>query len=137
MFPPFDVLPLHVAYQSYSRGRYGESYFTLSSTYFQGRPPKSVNFYWRRFALVDIPLDSPEEFDQWVRERWYEKDALMEQYLCTGRFPENATAAKGHIETEVRTKHWWEFAKIFTKLGTFGLILNVMIKMSRILGRRP
>ncbi|RYP93585.1 hypothetical protein DL770_000327 [Monosporascus sp. CRB-9-2] len=126
-----------VAYEGVPRGQYGENYFTLSSTYFQGRPPKSVNFYWRRFALADMPLDSAEEFDRWLRERWYEKDALMEQYVSTGRFPANGAGAKteGYIETEVRTRYWWEFLKIFTMLGAFGLTFNVMLKTFRYLAR--
>ena len=118
------------------RGDYGEQYFSLSSTYFQGRPPKSVNFYWRRFALADIPLDTPEEFDRWLRERWTEKDALMEQYICTGRFPANASGVKGHIEAEVRTRYWWEFVKIFVMLGAFGLTFNVLLKTFRRLAHR-
>ncbi|KAI1336352.1 acyltransferase-domain-containing protein [Xylariaceae sp. FL0016] len=121
-----------MAYEGIPRGRYGEDFFTLSSTYFQGRPPKSVNFYWRRFAVVDIPLDSQEKFDVWLRERWYEKDALMEQYVSTGRFPANGAGIKGHIETEVKTQYWWEFVKIFVMLGTFGLLFNFLIKTLRL-----
>ncbi|KAI1499547.1 acyltransferase-domain-containing protein [Biscogniauxia marginata] len=124
-----------VAYEGVPRGQFGEKYFTLSSTYFQGRPPRSVNFYWRRFALEDMPLDNQEEFDKWVRERWYEKDALLEQYMSTGRFPENGAGIKGHIETEVRTQQWWEFTKIFAMLGSFGLSFNVILKTMRYLVR--
>lgn len=120
-----------VAYEGVPRGDYGERYFTLSSTYFQGRPPKSVNFYWRRFALADIPLDSQEQFDVWLRERWYEKDALLEQYISTGRFPANGKGIQGHIETEVRTQYWWEFVKIFVMLGTFGMMFNFILTALR------
>ena len=62
-----------------SRGKYGEEIFGLSSTYFQGRPPKSINLYWRRFRMSDIPLDDQKEFDLWLREQWYKKDELMEE----------------------------------------------------------
>lgn len=119
-----------------SRGRYGEDYFTLSSTYFQGRPPKSVNFYWRRFAVADIPLHSQEAFDTWLRERWYEKDALMEEYVATGRFPANGAGVKGHIETEVKTQHWWEFGRIYMMIGTFASIFHIMLKLVRLMVRR-
>ncbi|KAI1767971.1 acyltransferase-domain-containing protein [Hypoxylon sp. FL1150] len=121
-----------VAYEGVPRGGYGEDYFTLSSTYFQGRPPKSVNFYWRRFALADMPLDDQEKFDVWLRERWYEKDALLEQYVSTGRFPANGAGIKGHVETEVRTQYWWEFVKIFVMLGTFGMIFKFMLGTLRV-----
>ncbi|KAI0381250.1 acyltransferase-domain-containing protein [Hypomontagnella monticulosa] len=120
-----------VAYEGIPRGGFGEDYFTLSSTYFQGRPPKSVNFYWRRFAVADIPLDNQEVFDKWLQERWYEKDALLEQYVSTGRFPANGAGIKGHIETEVRTQYWWEFGKIFVMLGVFGLFFNFILKFFR------
>jgi 1-acyl-sn-glycerol-3-phosphate acyltransferase len=122
-----------IANKSHSRGKFGEKIFTLSSTYIRGQPPKSVNFYWRRFRVADIPLDNQEEFDVWLRERWYEKDALMEQYLSTGRFPESPSSAlnKGHegfLETEVRTRYPWEFLQIFSVLGAFGLVVNFLLK---------
>ncbi|KAI1817237.1 acyltransferase-domain-containing protein [Poronia punctata] len=124
-----------VAYEGIPRGKYGEDYFTLSSTYFQGRPPKSVNFHWRRFAVADIPLDSQEEFDLWLRERWYEKDAIMEQYVSTGRFPANEAGGETHIETEVKTEYWWEFVKIYALVGTFGLLFSIVLKVVRLLFR--
>ncbi|KAI1822747.1 acyltransferase-domain-containing protein [Xylaria intraflava] len=124
-----------VAYEGIPRGKYGEDYFTLSSTYFQGRPPKSINFYWRRFALDDIPLENQEDFDKWLRERWYEKDALMEQYVSTGRFPANGAGLKGHIETEVKTQHWWEFIRIYMMAGTFLLFFNAVFKFVRFIAR--
>ncbi|KAF4912197.1 putative acyltransferase [Colletotrichum viniferum] len=116
-----------VAYEGVPRGKYGESYFTLVSTYFQGRPPKSVNFHWRRFRVADMPLHDQKEFDAWVRERWYEKDALMEEYLVNGRFPPSEDNKKGYIETEVRLKHWWELSQVFVVVGAAGLIFRMFI----------
>lgn len=78
-----------------------------------------------------MPLDNQEEFEKWLRERWYEKDALLDQYLSTGRFPANGAGIKGHIETEVRTQYPWEFLKIFVMLGAFGLVFNFLIKTLR------
>ena len=114
--------------------------------------------YWRRFAVKDIPLGNHEEFDLWLRERWHEKDALLEQYLTTGRFPGIAPATNGatdvngarngskagakdgeigfrrnggkdHIETEVKLAHWWEVGNIFVVLATFGLIANLAARV--------
>lgn len=119
-----------------SRGRFGEEYFTLSGTYFQGRPPKSVNFYWRRFRIEDIPLEDSDAFDVWLRDRWYEKDALLETYKTTGRFPPHVAApgqakakANDYIETEVRTKFWFEFLRIFVVVGIFALLGNIVAKV--------
>jgi lysocardiolipin and lysophospholipid acyltransferase len=113
------------------RGGYGEEHFSLAGTYFKGNPPKSVNFYWRRFAIADMPLDDQEKFDEWVRARWVEKDALMEQYLTTGRFPANGAGIKGHIETTVRTQYWWDFLRIFVMLGAFTMVFNVLLRTLR------
>lgn len=104
----------------------------------QGRVPPSVNMYWRRFAVKDIPLDNQEAFDTWLRERWYEKDAFMEQYLTTGRFPGskkavNETKTDGEkeefIEAYVKLAHWYEVANIFVVLATAGLVANVLARV--------
>jgi lysocardiolipin and lysophospholipid acyltransferase len=82
--------------------------------------------------VADIPLDEPEAFEVWLRERWYEKDALMEQYTSTGRFPANGAGIKGHIETQVRTKYWWEFVNIFAVFGAYAMVVNVLLKLWRL-----
>ncbi len=102
--------------------------------------------YWRRFAMSSIPLDDPEKFDLWLRQKWTEKDALMEQYVITRRFPESedlaidavdptnsplvGTGIKGRfIETEVKPAHWWEFLQIFMVLAAFGLVANILARL--------
>lgn len=84
-----------------------------------------------------MPLDDHDKFDVWLRERWYEKDALMEQYITTGRFPPSKSVAvtngiqqgkkagDGFIETEVRLAHRWEVGNIFVVLAAFGLVTNL------------
>lgn len=75
-----------VAYEGVPAGEFGQDIFTLRSTYFQGRPPKSVHMHWRRFHTSQIPLGE-KEFADWLNERWREKDDLIEHYVQTGRFP--------------------------------------------------
>lgn len=130
-----------VAYEGVPRGGFGQDYFTLRSSYLEGRPPKSVNMFWRCFAVADIPLENQESFDVWLRERWYEKDALMEEYLSTGRFPPNKPVSKeqgsipngvvngDYIETEVKPKHWWEISQLFVVLAICGLVANIGAKL--------
>lgn len=36
--------------------------------------------------------------------------------------------ALDYIETEVRTKYWWEFLRIFVVVGIFALLGNIVIK---------
>ena len=84
--------------------------------------------------MSSIPLDDPEAFDLWLRQRWIEKDELLELYLETGRFPANegddlpekpSLNNGGFIETEVRQAHWWEFSQIFVTLATIALLANI------------
>lgn len=119
---------------SWSRGAYGQDIFTLRSTYFQGRPPKSVNMYWRRFPVSSIPLpktsnptsQESEAFSNWLMARWKEKELLLEGYARDGRFPADEEhnmegepgagmiKGAGFIETEVRLAHWYEILHIFS-----------------------
>lgn len=121
------------------RGEYGQDLFTLRSIFLRGQPPPSVNMYWRRFAVSEIPLASAEDFDAWLQKRWAEKDALMEQFLVTGRFPANAVETGGiaftgerkpdFIETEVRLNKWWETGKTFVVLAALALVANIGAKV--------
>ena len=124
-----------IAYEGVPRGEYAQDIFTLGASYFGGRPPKSVNMYWRRFRLSSIPIDDPKTFELWLRSRWVEKDKFMEDYLRTGRFPADQGTSKngkgetirgaGHIESEVKPKYWYEFLQVFAPIGLFALVLYV------------
>ena len=103
--------------------------------------------YWRRFATSEIPIADPKQFEQWLTQRWREKDTLMEEYIENGRFPAddghdpkgepaiNGDASSqmlkgaGFIETEVKLAHWYEIGQIFVLLATFGLIANILAKL--------
>jgi lysocardiolipin and lysophospholipid acyltransferase len=118
------------------RGKFGQDYYTLRSMYLRGQPPPSVNMYWRRFALKDIPLDDHEKFDLWMRDQWYKKDAIMEEYITNGRFPASAeatnvagTAIDGYIETEVKLAHWWEIGNIFVVLAAIAVVFNLLARV--------
>ena len=87
-------------------GKYGQDIFTLRSTYFEGHPPP-VHLHWRRYKVADMPLETLEAFDAWLRERWDEKDVLLEQHAQTGSFPSGLKDQKP-IVTEVRLGHWLE-----------------------------
>lgn len=116
-----------------SRGEYAQDIFTVRTAYIEGKPPKSVNMYWRRFAISSIPVDDPVAFEVWLRARWMEKDGLIEAYYRHGRFPADRGAHKtregkivrgaGHIETEIKANYWYEFLQIFAPVGLFALVL--------------
>ena len=70
-----------------SRGGYGQDIFTLRTSYFQGRPPKSVNMFWRRIPVSDIPVDDLKAFEAWLKGQWQIKEDLLEGFVQNGRFP--------------------------------------------------
>ncbi|EFX00735.1 phospholipid/glycerol acyltransferase [Grosmannia clavigera kw1407] len=99
-----------VAYEGVKRGEFGEQHFTLAGTYLQGQPPKSVNFYWRRFRVDNIPLDNAELFDTWLRER------------CAADSKDGP-----YIETAVRTRYTFEIAQMFAVPTTLLMLCNIGI----------
>ncbi|MCJ1306908.1 hypothetical protein MMC25_000552 [Agyrium rufum] len=140
------VYDVTIAYEGIPRGQYGQDIFTLVSTYIQGRPPKCINMYWRRFAVSSIPYQDPKAFETWLMQRWQEKEALMEGYAENGRFPADdgedpaptvmpedgsdpvAARGAGFIETNVGLGHWYEIADIFVVLATLALFVHIVQK---------
>ena len=128
-----------IAYEGIPNGMYGQDVFTLRSSLFEGRPPKSVNMYWRRYRIQDIPTDSDEAFGRWLNNRWREKDYLLEYFYKFGTFPneEPVTAllavegkkepnhAKA-ISTEVKAGGWDEFLSIFGPITSAAGALSSM-----------
>ena len=93
-----------IAYEPFAAGSYSQDIFTLPSVYFQGRAPISVNMHWRRFAIKDMPLDDKDAMQQWILQRWREKDALIDAFQREGRFP--AVPEAVHIEGAPQEKEW-------------------------------
>ena len=122
-----------IAYEGVPRGQYAQDIFTVGASYFGGRPPKSVNMYWRRFLISSIPLDDPKKFDLWLRSRWIEKDNFIEGYLRRRRFPADDGSSKDqkgqivrgadYIEAEIKPKYWYEFLQVFAPIGLFAMVL--------------
>jgi lysocardiolipin and lysophospholipid acyltransferase len=93
--------------------------------------------YWRRFAMSSIPLDDAKAFETWLKQRWEEKDQLLECFNQTGRFPADDAATaektKGYIDTEVRLVKWYEVGQIFVVLATFALVVNVVTRFFEVI----
>jgi 1-acyl-sn-glycerol-3-phosphate acyltransferase len=115
-----------IAYEGVPNGMYGQDVFTLRSSLFEGRPPKSVNMFWRRYRIQDIPTENDEAFGRWLMNRWREKDYLLEYFYKFGSFPNEEPvsallAVEGKkepnhaktISTEVKGGGWDEFLSIF------------------------
>ena len=122
-----------IAYEGVPTGQYASEIFTIQAAYFGGKPPKSVNMYWRRFDVWSIPVDNDKAFDNWLRARWIEKDQLLDHYQRTGRFPADTGVdvlpdgrkrrGAGYIETEIKPNKWYEYLQIFAPVGLLALVL--------------
>lgn len=129
-----------VAYEGVKRGEYAQDIYTIEASLLNGHPPKSVNMYWRRFKISTIPLDDISKFDIWLRARWAEKDALMEQYMHTRRFPADEGVSQtpegetrrgaGYIETYVKPYKWYEILQVFAPIATFVMVLFYFYDMA-------
>ncbi|KAF2822785.1 acyltransferase-domain-containing protein [Ophiobolus disseminans] len=137
-----------IAYEGVPPGQFGQDIFTLRSTFFEGRPPKSVNMHWRRFRIHDIPIQNTKAFEVWLRNRWREKDYMLEYFNRNNRFPaedfwkdhlDMGSESSQHggksirsvprpavqIETEVKSGNWNEFVKIFAPITSVMMALTV------------
>ena len=122
-----------IAYEGVQRGQFAQDIFTIKASYLEGRPPKSVNLYWRRFPISSIPLDNDKAFEHWLRKLWIEKDHLIEIYLRAGKFPADegvdtgpdgkTRRGAGYIETEVKANKWYESLQIFAPMGLLAMVL--------------
>ncbi|KAK4955403.1 hypothetical protein LTR66_013467 [Elasticomyces elasticus] len=120
-----------IAYEGVPPGQFGQDIFTLRSSFFEGRPPKSVNMYWRRYRISEIPIENDKAFAMWLKNRWTEKDYLLENFSRHGCWPADGpikavqrdykdgdkTQYKAKfIETEVRAGGFEEFMSIFAPI---------------------
>lgn len=129
-----------IAYEGIPLGQYGQDIFTLRSVYFQGRPPKSVNMHWRRFAVKDIPVDDDDKMHDWVMQRWREKDDLIETYIKNGKFQadNDAVSIAGgpqdsfktpYINTSVQPKHPLDGLQMYLPVLGVALIGSILVRL--------
>ncbi|KAI5365234.1 Putative phospholipid/glycerol acyltransferase [Septoria linicola] len=129
-----------IGYEGVPPGRYGAEIFGLRSVYFQGRTPKSVNMHWRRFKISELPLEDKDAMYEWVIQRWREKDALLDVFMQTGKFPadkEAVTIEDGpqdsfknpYINTSVQLRNPVEFLSIFGPVAAATMVGRVFVQI--------
>ncbi|KAL8292812.1 hypothetical protein RQP46_000506 [Phenoliferia psychrophenolica] len=116
--PDLAMYDMTVGYPGLPPAGYAQSYYTLMSIYAAGQAPPEVHIHIRALPLASVPTGAavplgktmtpseinaavtPEErtkFDEWLRARWQEKDAMLQGYYETGHF-----AAEKHQRVEVK-----------------------------------
>lgn len=102
--------------------------------------------HWRRFHIDSIPINNPKAFDVWLRNRWREKDYMLEYFTRNSRFPaddfwkeqldlsETSSSSQSirsvprgarTIETEVKSGNWNEFVRIFAPITSVVMALTL------------
>jgi lysocardiolipin and lysophospholipid acyltransferase len=115
-----------LAYEGVPEDGYPQDYYTLRSLYFEGRPPSGVHMHWRKFPVDQIPLgeDQTEQFEKWIRDRWSEKDVLLDHFYKYGKFPEDHMAVC--VKTEVKLKNpIGDVLSIFAVLGLLAVVSRI------------
>jgi hypothetical protein len=106
---------------------YPSDYYSLPSVFIKRVPPPELHFHLRHFDLSDIPLgdletlksnqgrgnegteDERKKFDEWLLERWQEKDDLVKRFNETGSFGERlARQSEEEEEDRVRGEVSWK-----------------------------
>lgn len=74
------------------------------------------------------------EFEKWVRDRWIEKDELLEVYQQTGRLPSQLD--QGILDTAAKLHSFLEVFRMFAVLGYVDhLILVLFVRWTIFMGR--
>lgn len=122
--------------------KYGQSYYTLRSIFFDRVPPPVIHVHLRVFDVSkDVPIGNmsssnptvvpksssstnaqavevefPEEekttFDLWLRELWREKDGLIMRYHETGSFTAEGDVTKA-VDIPLKLRRKREVADAF------------------------
>ena len=58
--------------------------------------------HWRRFRISEIPLDNEAAFAMWLKNRWTEKDYLLEHFFRHGTYPEGDPVKAMHNEAAMQ-----------------------------------
>lgn len=80
--------------------------------------------HWRRFATKDLP-DGEKEFEQWLYDRFVEKDKMLIRFYEQGGF-ENVK----QVETTIGLRHFSEVFDILTPCLTLLLLCNKIASFS-------
>lgn len=88
------IYDLTVGYSGLNESDEPEKVYTLSQLFYAGFCPAQVHFHLSYIPLKEIPRQSADEFGDWLREKFYEKDRLLDEFYRTGKFPNSRTTTK-------------------------------------------
>ena len=93
--PALDgIYDLTVGYSGLTETDEPENIYTLGKLFYEGFTPEQVHCHLSYIPLKEIPRGSADEFGEWLRDRFYEKDRLLDEFYKNGKFPASRTVTK-------------------------------------------
>ena len=106
--------------------------YPLDGVFFEGAGPESVHIHVERFKLSDIPglsrkqydpFENPNsEFDEWLRQRYLEKNHLLERFFINGKFPDQSSGVglRQTLDVSYKNQDWITISGLlFANLTSF------------------
>lgn len=88
------IYDITVGYSGIKETDEPENVFTLMDLFYSGITPEKVHYHLSYIPLKDIPRESADEFADWLRGKYYEKDRLLDEFYTTGQFPHSRSITK-------------------------------------------
>lgn len=88
------IYDITVGYSGIKETDEPEKVFTLMDLFYSGITPEKVHYHLSYIPLKEIPRESADEFAEWLREKYHEKDRLLDEFYRTGQFPHTRTITK-------------------------------------------
>lgn len=121
--PNLTLYDITMGYEGVAPAGYAQDYYTLGSTFGLRVPSPRVHLHLRKYRLADIPIGSVREgasaaeadaevtqeerksFERWLRQRWDEKDTLLNYFYTHGAFPEGKQGSR-EVAVKMRGADW-------------------------------
>ncbi|OMH80227.1 putative acyltransferase CST26 [Zancudomyces culisetae] len=82
------VYDFTIAYSGVKEHEYAEQVYSLKDIYLMGKYPHQIHIHIRKFAVEGIPEDEGD-FTSWIRDRFYEKDEILDHFYKNGKLVDN------------------------------------------------
>lgn len=95
-----------------------EKVYTLGKLFWAGFAPESIHYHLEYIPLKEIPRESAEAFSEWLRNRYYHKDALLDEFYATGSFP----SKREPVKKRLCPRYFWLTSFVSTMLCAVSLV---------------
>ncbi|KAI9597405.1 acyltransferase-domain-containing protein [Syncephalis fuscata] len=93
-----------IGFEGVGPDTYPNEVYTLRSVYMLGAAPPGIHLHVRRWHIAtEVPLiDGTDKFAVWLRERWMEKDEVLDRFYKTGSMSDAKTVEERTANTVIR-----------------------------------